>query len=301
MGYEEKMEPRYEKLNPYLSHDNKIRTTWATQWSLMQNKKNFKPGLSVVILNLNKPELICPLLESLVGLQRKLLDHQIDLEIIIGDTGSTDPLVKTCYEKFKSHIRLGEGLKYHFSRNNNEMFHRFVSRDLVLFMNNDIVFRSDPSPIIEKMVRRFQERPDIGVIGATLLYDDLKLQHNGIDFFYRGPLRGLSYHPGHREEALGLKDSLGTFWRMPAVTGAFLCMRSQTFEEIGGFDEEYKTECQDVDLCLLARNRGLEVELLLTDQIIHLENATREKGSEDWADRQKFVRQWSAFIEVMFR
>lgn len=293
------MESRHEKLNPYLTHDNMTRVSSAIQWLPFEKKTTFKSGISIVILNLNKPELICPLVESLVKLQKNLESRHIPLEIIIGDTGSTDQLVKASYQKHRDHIFLGEGLKYHFSKNNNEMFQRFVTRDLVLFMNNDIIFRSDPVDLFVEIAHRFQTKPKTGIVGATLLYDDLRLQHHGIDFFHRGPLRGLSYHPGHREQMPKLTGVGKTFWSVPAVTGAFLAIKSEVFQQIGGFDESYRTECQDIDLCLMVKNLGLNIDLLVTDGVIHLENATREKGSEDWVDRQKFVRQWSSFVEVI--
>ncbi len=294
------MDARYEKLNPYLTHDNKSRVSAAVQWAQSDTKGALEPGLSIVILNLNKPELIVPLIETLIQLQVCLKQKEIVLEIIIGDTGSTDPQVRNCYKKFRDQIKVGEDLKYHFSRNNNEMFAKYVTRDLVLFMNNDIIFRTDPNKLFCDMIQRFEKTPQTGIIGATLLYDDLRLQHHGIDFFYRGALRGLSYHPGHRDEKPLLNQSHRPFWMVPAVTGAFLGIRSKLFQQIGGFDRDYRTECQDIDLCLMAKSRGAKIELMVTDEIIHLENATREKGSEDWVDRQKFVRQWSSFVEVMF-
>lgn len=292
------MEARHEKLFPYLSHSNEARVKEATKAIQDQNQREFLPGLSIVILNLDKPELICPLIEKLVQVKQDLKNLGIELEIIIGDTGSHNPEVLKCYTLNGSHIKVGRDLKYNFSKNNNEMFGRFVTKDLVLFMNNDIIFKNDARPILIEIVHQFHTKPRIGILGATLLYEDLKIQHFGIDFFYKGPLRGLPYHPGRLETFPNLSNQKKMFWPVPSVTGAFLAIKSVLFEEVGGFDEDYRTECQDVDLCLMTRNRGYDIEIMVSDQIIHLENATREKNSEDWVDRQKFVRQWGSYIEV---
>ena len=76
-------------------------------------------------------------------------------------------------------------------------------------------------------------------------------------------------------------------------------IRSELFRQIDGFDEGYQTECQDIALCLQAKRLGYAIKLIHTGNIIHLENATRPKGSEDWQDRQRFVRKWGTFIEAV--
>ena len=84
-----------------------------------------------------------------------------------------------------------------------------------------------------------------------------------------------------------------------AVTGACLLTRSALFADVGGFDEVYRTECQDIALCLAMRRRGFKMAVINAGRIIHLENATRPAGSEDWHDRQRFVRKWASFMDMV--
>ena len=44
-----------------------------------------------------------------------------------------------------------------------------------------------------------------------------------------------------------------------AITGACMMTRRSVFEELGGFDEEFPIDYNDVDLCLRARERGMLV------------------------------------------
>ncbi len=62
------------------------------------------------------------------------------------------------------------------------------------------------------------------------------------------------------------------------LAGLFLAMRRETFERLGGFDAGYFLYCEDVDLCLRARQLGLAVELLPQLRISHAANRdTRRK------------------------
>jgi len=53
------------------------------------------------------------------------------------------------------------------------------------------------------------------------------------------------------------------------LAGLFLAMRTETFRTLGGFDERYYLYCEDVDLCLRARQHGLSVALLCGLRITH--------------------------------
>ncbi len=137
----------------------------------------------------------------------------------------------------------------------------------------------------------------MGIAGAALTYPDGRVQHVGIDFYDTGPLRGLPFHPHHGGSPAVL-DGLTEARDCRAVTGACLAIRSSLFADLGGFDEGYRTECQDVALCLAAWRQGYRCRLVPAGRIDHLENGTRPRGSEDWADRQRLVRRWASFVEA---
>ena len=46
-----------------------------------------------------------------------------------------------------------------------------------------------------------------------------------------------------------------------AVTGAMLGIRADLFRELGGFDEAFPVNYNDVDLCLRVRDKGLACRL----------------------------------------
>lgn len=53
------------------------------------------------------------------------------------------------------------------------------------------------------------------------------------------------------------------------VAGMFMLFRSETYRELGGFDEQYFLYYEDVDLCLRLRHAGYEVALMPQVSAIH--------------------------------
>ena len=98
-------------------------------------------------------------------------------------------------------------------------------------------------------------RPDIGVVGAKLLYPDDTIQHAGI-------VLGIYGVAGHVHRFLP-RHSAGYFGRaqsvrsVSAVTGACAIVRRSVYEEVGGLNEtELQIACNDVDLCLRVVDAG---------------------------------------------
>ena len=256
---------------------------------------SWAPGVSVIILNLDRAELILPLLKN-IEKQRSDFTHKgLTLQVIIGDTGSTDPEVLKHYDQNVSLIQVERGLKYHFSKNNNHLVKKFAQTEFILFLNNDIIFPEN-QPTLLKLYESLKSRPDYGVVGLNLLFPNQTVQHIGVDFFRSGPYQGLCYHPlsGKKIDL----NHVAEFRRTPAVTGACLLMRHSLFNEVNGFDEGYKAECQDIALCLSARRLGYECGVLNAGPVIHIENGTRVKGEENPEDRERMIRKWAKFSEV---
>ena len=286
--------PRYPLLAPY-NLTNAQRVDAIGQVGPQSPRGDKAPhGLSIVILNLNKPELIVPLVDSLVAMEPLFRDAGLGFEVLIGDTGSTDPEVLALYERAPPIVTVMRGLSYHFSRCNNQVFSAHARYDTTLFLNNDVIVRDQPDSFL-RMIRLLERRPELGAVGLCLFFPDGLVQHAGIDVFRDGPLRGFCFHPHAREV---MPASATEVWDCLAVTAACVMIRSDLFRAVGGFDENYRTECQDVALCLAVQRLGRRIAIVNAGKVLHLENATRPKGSEDWADRQLFMRQWGAFIDA---
>lgn len=252
-------------------------------------------GISVVILNKDRLEFIAPLIKSLIRQKRLCEKQRIEIQLLIGDTGTRDPQVLALYDEMNGQCTVIKGLKYHFAALNNLISFNQVHCTNILFLNNDISFPEEKS-IFCSMFSHMEQRSSPGILGACLWYPDGRLQHGGIDFFRDGSTRCLPFHLQYRKEVPWVSfTSPGV---VPAVTGACLMISSSLFQIIGGMKESYAVECQDIDLCLSARRLGFSCECINFGPIIHVENGTRPKGEENWSDRFQLLRRWGSFIEA---
>lgn len=250
--------------------------------------------LSIVILTKDRPEFLIPLVTQLESVLSSWTLRGIRAQILIGDTGSTDPKILDFYGSALKHTVVERGLSYHFSKNNNALAKKSQA-DFVLFLNNDILF-SDPALVLDGLLRELLIAKPLQVFGAHMSFASGMVQHAGI-FFSRAPANwALPYHLGAGETP----PASGKTAIVPAVTGAFLAMKREDFLSLGGFLESYAAECQDVDLCLKALRLGGHSKILSVGGIIHFENGTRPKGEINARDRELFLRRWQGYVEEVF-
>lgn len=247
--------------------------------------------VSIIILNKNKPELIEPCLKSI--LNNVNLDK---VEILIGDTGSHDVFHEKIYLKYEKEsnnrvkvIKLGY---YNFSKNNNTLV-KHSNGDFLFFLNNDTYLFSD---VVTELSNFINENPEVGIVGPKLQFGhNYKIQQAGIEF-YQHPIYGIvGYHPNaNRHESLPDVNQILT---VPAVTGAALFLRKKDFDDVGGFDEKYQSEAQDVDLCFKVASRGRKIVYNGFTRLLHLENGTRAFGEENIHDRKYLVKKWKGHLD----
>jgi GT2 family glycosyltransferase len=245
-------------------------------------------GLSVIILNLDKPELIGPLTEALKREYAELKKRNFEVEVIIGDTGSTNEKTLNIYQGLPSFFRVEYGLKYHFSKNNNQLA-KISKFNHLLFMNNDVIW-SENNPIVDLMHHISEPTHPASVIGALMYFKENFVQHAGISLAKKEE-QLFSYHPLSHKNIAPKHFKAITY--MPATTGAFLCITRQAFNNLSGFDESYEAECQDVDLCLKAKQIKIPTLVKNFGPLLHLENSTRPKGESSPTDRELFSERWS--------
>lgn len=287
---------RVEQLNVYYGDSNYRRVLDSMQ-PLSVGKIDYKlPGVSVIILTKDKPEYIIPLVEGLIEQIEIFKAEGLPFEVLVGDTGSTDSKVMEFYQDKQKLVRLFSGLNYHFSRCNNWVARQAV-HDTLLFLNNDIVIPSGSQALLSLRKLLWSDNK-IGCVGPVLWFPDGTVQHMGIDFVSEGDMWGMPKHVCHHEMLEEVSISERTIY--PAVTGAFLMTRRALFDKLGGFDERYRRECQDVAYCIDLYRLGYHNVCVNCDHIIHVENATRPKGEEDLIDRRRFLRLYGAYIEAAF-
>jgi ADP-heptose:LPS heptosyltransferase/GT2 family glycosyltransferase len=163
--------------------------------------------------------------------------------------------------------------------------------EFLLFLNDDIEI-IEPG-WLRAMIEHAQ-RPEIGVVGAQLLYPDGTVQHAGMFLAELGVGRHIFRHlqrddPGYFGLALTQRN-------VTAVTGACLLTRREIFDEVGGFDEAHEVINNDLDYCLKIRRRGLLCVFTPYAVLVHHERTSRSQMDERY-NSAVFVDQWRRAFE----
>jgi GT2 family glycosyltransferase len=195
------------------------------------------------------------------------------LEIVVADNESRAPATHAYLRKIARDPRVGVvrfAGPFNFSAINNAAV-RASTGKVLCFLNNDVeVLHPD---WLEEMVAH-AVRPEIGAVGALLLYPSGLVQHAGIIV----GLEGLAGH-AHRffsADHPGYMERLRVPQYVSAVTAACLVIDRSKFEKVGGFDEAaFPVALNDVDLCLRLRAAGFENLWTPQARLIHKESASR--------------------------
>jgi GT2 family glycosyltransferase/SAM-dependent methyltransferase len=141
--------------------------------------------------------------------------------------------------------------------------------DYLLFLNDDT--QPITADWLEQMLG-YAQWPEIGAVGARLIYPDGSLQHTGVCLpggkpthpFYRYP----GNHPGHF-----YSNQVHRNWS--AVTGACLMTKAEVFHACGGFDTKFPLNYNDVAYGLQLMDRGFRIVYTPAAELYHFESKTR--------------------------
>ena len=138
------------------------------------------------------------------------------------------------------------------------------------------------------------QRPEVGVVGARLLYPDRSLQHAGVIL---GPRENCDHAFRHlAEEDGGYFEFPRLIRNWSAVTFACAMMRRSVFDEVGGLDaQNLAVAFNDVDMCLRIRERGYWVVYTPFAVLFHHESATRSMHS-NLGEEEYMRRRWAGVI-----
>ncbi len=195
------------------------------------------------------------------------------LELLILDNGSTGRATRALFAELAQDKRvriLPAPGPFNWSALNNRAA-REARGTVLVFLNNDVEM---PEPGWLAALVAQAMRPEVGPVGARLLYPGGRLQHAGIGL----DEAGLACHPYRRAraEAPGLAGELLVARASFAVTGACLAVRRDAFWALGGFEETHLAVTHnDIDFCLRARDAGLRVIVEPRATLLHREAATR--------------------------
>jgi GT2 family glycosyltransferase len=246
------------------------------------------PRVSVIVPTRNRLDLLQVCIQ---GLART--DYP-DLEVIVVDNGSDDPATLDYLDNLDParHRVLRDAGPFNYSRLNNYAA-REATGELLCLLNNDIEMLS--SEWLAIMVRQAL-RPEVGAVGAQLLYPNGRIQHAGV-------VLGICGGAAHAHRLLH-PDAEGYFYRhalpqfVSAVTAACLVVRRTSFDAVGGLDEEkFAVAFNDVDLCMRLNAKGWQSFYEPRAKLIHHESVSRGKD-RDPVGAARMARELAALHEA---
>jgi GT2 family glycosyltransferase len=234
-----------------------------------------KQSVSIIIPTRNQADLLRRCLETIAPAVERA-----SAEIIVIDNDSSEPDSLTylaSIERRTARVLRVPGF-FNFSRLNNIAASAANGEHLCL-LNNDI--EAIDHLWLEEMLGRIAE-PDVGAVGATLLWPSGVVQHAGVVL---GPNLGATHAFTDRlQDDCGYADQLTVAHECSAVTAACLLTRKADYLAVGGMDEvNFPVNFNDVDYCLKLRALGRRIVVSSHARLLHLESASR--GSDQRPDR----------------
>ncbi|GBL04157.1 glycosyltransferase family 2 protein [Glaciecola sp. KUL10] len=255
-----------------------------------------QPMVSMIIPTYNAKDLVEACLTSILD----KTDYR-NFEILLIDNRSDDPEAITYFESVNElpNVRV---LKYPHPFNYSAINNFAVAHakgEVIALVNNDIEVIN--GNWLEKMLVHTL-RPDIGCVGAKLLFANGLVQHAGVVMGYGG---GAGHaHKYFQRDAPGYMNRAIATQNFSAVTAACLLVEKKDYENVGGLNEKELTVAfNDVDFCLRINQSGKRNLLCAEAVLFHHESISRghddtyEKKKRFFAEVEYLQTTWKAYIE----
>ena len=256
-----------------------------------------KPLVSVLIPNKDHTEDLDIVLRSLL----ETCTYR-NLEVIVIENNSEKPETWTYYEEIQKKYAQVQVVVwtdiFNYSAINN-FGEKYARGEYLLLLNNDVeVINAD---CIEELLG-YAQRPDVGIVGAKLFYQDDTIQHAGV-VVGLGGVAGHCFPGVHRDDAGYMGRDLYA-QNYSAVTAACMMVRRRVFEEVGGFEEKLRVAFNDVDFCLRVGQAGYRIVYNPYAQLYHYESKSRgfedtpEKVARFSSEIDFFQERWRTFLSA---
>lgn len=251
-----------------------VTVDWRTQAYWVKREIRETRAISIIIPTRDRIPLLARCIETLVE-----KTNYRNYEIVIVDNDSETDEARDYFARTPHRVLQFAGPFNYASMNNFAV--EQTNTPWLLFLNNDIEIAD--ADWLTAMAEHVQ-RPEVGGVGARLLFPDGTVQHAGVVMGVSGTANHAFYRLAGEDS--GVHRQLQVIRNYSAVTGACLLTRREVFDEVGGFDEEHlPVNFNDTDLCLKMRRAGYLVVYTPFAKLIHHGSATRSAAVRAWEDK----------------
>ena len=224
--------------------------------------------LSFCIITLNARDYLRACLESI-----RKYSPALSYEIIVADNASTDSTVEMLARDYPQVRVIRNPQNLGFSKPVNQML-AVAQGDFFVLLNPDTLLVED---VFTPLVAYLRAHPEVGIAIPKVVNADGSLQVQSrrgearpaevFGYFFRlGKL-----FPRSRKLNGYLQSWLpeNEIAEVKAVSGSCMFIRRETWQQVGGFDEQFFAYQEDSDYCLRARQAGWKVMYVPLAKIIH--------------------------------
>jgi GT2 family glycosyltransferase len=246
-------------------------------------------GCSVIIISYNSGTFLPACLHSLYN-----TISDIDLQIIVWDNGSVQPLPQALIDRFPqvdwifSKENLGFGVACNRSAER-------AKYDYLFFVNPDTVVSHGT---FVKILDYYKSKNDAGVVGCKILNGDRTLQWACRRSFpsptaaiYKTLGLATLFPKSKRFGAYNLTYlNPDDEAEVDAVSGSFFCIKKEVFWEVKGFDEDFFLYGEDLDIFYRVQKKGYKNYYYPGTSVVHF------KGQ---SSRTRLIRSFVNFYNAM--
>ncbi|WP_340148659.1 glycosyltransferase family 2 protein [uncultured Sneathiella sp.] len=250
------------------------------------------PTVSIIVISYNTRDLTLDCIRSVFE-QAK----DVTFEVIVLDNASTDGSAEAIAAEFPDINLIASKENVGFANGNN-LAAKQATGEYILLLNPDTVVLDHA---IDNIVQFANAHPKAAVWGGRTLFGDRSLNATSCWrrmtvwslFCYVTGLSGIFPSSGlfNAEGYGGWKRD--TVREIDIVTGCFLLMKRNLWEELGGFDRRFFMYGEDADLCLRAKKRGGRPMITPEATIVHY------GGQSEKVVADKMIRLLTAKVTLM--
>ncbi len=255
------------------------------------------PLVSIIMPTRDRPELLARAADAVLA-----RTEYPAIELLIVDNESREPAARDLLTDLAADPRvrvLPSPGKFNFAAISNQAACEARGEVLVLLNNDiDVIGRFWLAELVSHALR-----PEVGAVGAKLLYPDGRVQHAGI-VLGPGALVGHQFRYASRHDP-GPQGECALTRTVSAVTGACLALRRSVFLEAGGMNEtDFAVAFSDIDLCLRIGEYGYRIVWTPFAELYHFEGGTRgyddtpEKAALFSKEEKSFGAAWGALLDA---
>lgn len=237
------------------------------------------PELSIIVVNWNTKDMTIACLESLYRETR-----DTSFEVLLIDNGSHDGSADAIAARFPQVRLLRESVNHGFAKANNIAAEQAKGRKLLLLNSDTVVLDG----AVDKLARFAVQAPQARIWGGRTVYGDGSLNIGSAwgrqtvwsaFCFASGLSLLLSRFSFFDPEAMRGWDR-GSEREVDIVSGCFLLIDRDLWEELGGFDQDFFMYAEEADLCLRAHKRGARPRVTPAATIVHYGGASATSNAQ---------------------